>query len=122
MFRRVSSKLRLNKKEVAIVTGAGAGIGTQIAKELCARGNNSSSLQFERTTILDSNYLGAKVIWSARDSLKANRVLNDIVWSDDHGPTGYVLQIDLASKKSIENFVKEYRKRKLLHYLHRDIF
>lgn len=66
---------------------------------------------FRKFVIYDVYFSGAKVIWAARDAAKAHNILNDITWTNNHGARGYVLQIDLASKKSIENFVAEFKKR-----------
>uniref|UniRef100_A0A915K1R1 Uncharacterized protein n=1 Tax=Romanomermis culicivorax TaxID=13658 RepID=A0A915K1R1_ROMCU len=83
----------LQNGQVSIITGSSCGIGRQIAEQLCAR--------------------GSKVIWAARDTTKAQKALNDLTWSpsENFGPRGYVLRVDLASLESIRRFVDEFKKR-----------
>ncbi|KRY21174.1 Procollagen-lysine,2-oxoglutarate 5-dioxygenase [Trichinella patagoniensis] len=92
IFRSCSFWIRFPQGgKTVLVTGASAGIGAATAEDLCAR--------------------GGKVIWGARDVRKAQKKLDDIAWTIHHGPRGYVLKIDLSSKKMIEDFVDEFKKR-----------
>ncbi|KRZ19515.1 Procollagen-lysine,2-oxoglutarate 5-dioxygenase [Trichinella pseudospiralis] len=92
IFRSCSFWIRFPQGgKSVLVTGASAGIGAATAADLCAR--------------------GGKVIWGARDVRKAQKKLDDIAWTIHHGPRGYVLKIDLSSKKMIEDFVDEFKKR-----------
>ncbi|KRZ83626.1 Procollagen-lysine,2-oxoglutarate 5-dioxygenase, partial [Trichinella sp. T8] len=85
IFRSCSFWIRFPQGgKTVLVTGASAGIGAATAEDLCAR---------------------------ARDVRKAQKKLDDIAWTIHHGPRGYVLKIDLSSKKMIEDFVDEFKKR-----------
>ncbi|KHJ41695.1 hypothetical protein D918_08225 [Trichuris suis] len=96
VFKTCPFEVRFPDKEhVVIVTGASAGIGTATAADLCAR--------------------GGKVIWAARDTAKAQRKLNDLAWTAHHGKRGYIIKLDLASKKKIDQFVDEFKKRRLFY-------
>lgn len=94
IFKRVPRLYRFennNQTTTAIVTGASSGIGSQIAVNLWKK--------------------GAKVIWTARDVKKAQSVVNDVFFEPGFGPRGYVMHLDLASLKSIEEFVRIFKSK-----------
>ncbi|KAL3284107.1 hypothetical protein HHI36_018275 [Cryptolaemus montrouzieri] len=94
---KCKNKIELNGK-VAIITGANSGIGYEITKELVAR--------------------NAKVILACRNLKKAEEAVKEISEKIKSSGVMIPMELDLASLKSIENFVTKFKEHhKELHIL-----